>query len=211
MVEAEQKTRKMFELAMEQYSASVKALMFKQEPDFDIYAQDREINLLVVEVRKSLVEHFSVNPQDVSIGLTVLKVINDIERVGDYTKNLMDLSKEIPEGLPESPYCKRLKDLFPKVEGFFGQAERALFDGSEQDAQLVMNGHHEVNQTCKESLRQLLKDHEIDGPEATACALASRYFRRVSGHLKNVASAAVNPYSLIGYIQSTEVEFRDDD
>jgi phosphate uptake regulator len=49
------------------------------------------------------------------------------------------------------------------------------------------------------------------GADAIACALASRYFRRVAGHLKNVASAAVNPYSHIGYIQLKETEYKDDD
>lgn len=211
MAEVEQKTRKMFALARKQYSASVKALLEQKQPDFDLYAQDREINRLVVEIRKRLVEHFAVAGQDVGTGLVLLKVINDIERVGDYTKNLLDLAREIPGGLPENRYCRRLKELHPKVEGFFEKAERAIFDGSQEDARQVLDGAGEVNRTCKQSLRELLKDQEIHVPEAIACALASRYFRRVAGHLRNVASATVNPYSHIGYIQIKEAEFKDDD
>ena len=211
MAEVEEKTREMFKLAKSQFTASVQALLEQKEPDFDLYAKDREINHLVVEIRKRLVERFSVASQDVGTGLVLLKVINDIERVGDYTKNLLDLFKMIKNPLPESRYCQRLKDLFPKVEGFFEKAEKAIFDGSQEDARLVLDGAQEVNQVCKENLREMLKDEEICGSDAVACALASRYFRRVAGHLKNVASAAVNPYSHIGYIQIKEAEFKDDD
>lgn len=211
MAKVEEKTRQMFALAKTQYTASTRALLENKEPDFDLYAKDREINLMVVEIRKRLVEHFAVASQDVGTGLVLLKVINDIERVGDYTKNLLDLFQMIEKPLPESPYCRRLKELSPKIEGFFDKAERALFDGSQEDARQVMEGANQVNQTCKESLRELLKDDNMCGADAIACALAARYFRRVAGHLKNVASAAVNPYSHIGYIQIKEAEFKDDD
>lgn len=211
MAEVEEKTRKMFALAKTQYTASTRALLEQKEPDFDLYAQDREINRMVVEIRKRLVEHFSVVGQDVGTGLVLLKVINDIERVGDYTKNLLDLFQMIKKPLPENPYCLKLKDLFPKIEGFFEKAESAIFDGNQEDARHVMEGANQVNQVCKESLREMLKDEGICGSDAIACALASRYFRRVAGHLKNVASAAVNPYTHIGYMQIKEAEFKDDD
>jgi phosphate uptake regulator len=210
MAEVEEKTRRMFALARGQYSASVQALLEQKQPDFDLYAQDREINRMVVEIRKRLVEHFAVACQEAGTGLVLLKVINDIERVGDYAKNFMDLAKEIPGGLPQSRYCTRLKDLHPRVEGFFELAEKAVFDGSQEAARQVLDGALEVSRTCKQSLRELLKDQEIGAPEAIACALASRYLRRVAGHLKNVASTAVNPYSHIGYIQIKEAEFQND-
>jgi phosphate uptake regulator len=204
------KTRQMFALAKSQYTASTRALLEQKEPEFDLYAQDREINRMVIEIRKRLVEHFSVAGQDVGTGLVLLKVINDIERVGDYTKNLLDLFKMINKPLPESPYCQKLKELFPKIEGFFEKAESAIFDGNQEDARQVMESANQVNQVCKESLREMLKDDKICGADAVTCALASRYFRRVAGHLKNVASAAVNPYTHIGYIQIKEAEFKDD-
>ena len=210
MAEVEDKTRKMFALAHTQYTASTRALLEQKKPEFDLYAKDREINRMVGEIRKRLVEHFSVACQEAGTGLVLLKVINDIERVGDYTKNLLDLFQMIENPLPESPYCQRLKELSPKIEGFFEKAERAIFDGIQEDARQVMEGANEVNQVCKESLREMLKDDKMCGADAIACALASRYFRRVAWHLKNVASAAVNPYTHIGYIQIKEAEFKDD-
>ena len=101
--------------------------------------------------------------------------------------------------------------MFPNIEAFFEKAESAIFDGNQEAAREVMEGANQVNQVCKESLREMLKDEEMRGSDAIACALASRYFRRVAGHLKNVASAAVNPYTHIGYIQIKEAEFKDDD
>jgi len=53
-------------------------------------------------------------------------------------------------------------------------------------------------------VEDLMKDADIKVPEAIAHALTARYFKRVSSHLKNVASTAVNPFSHIGYMHPDE-------
>jgi len=199
--ESEKEIRTMIEKARSLFGASALALLSQKEVSFDLYARDREINDLVVDIRKKIVEHLSVTAcHNVGGELVFLKVINDIERVGDYSKNLLDLSKQLSEPLPESDYLAKLAEMFPTVEGFFKKAERALFDGVKEDARAVIKGHLEINQDCEGMVEALLKNKEIPAPEAIALALTARYFKRVSSHLKNVASTAVNPFPHIGYM-----------
>ena len=203
----EKEIHKMFKLANKLYKASSKALLEQRKVDFDLYAQDREINELVVDVRKKIVEHLSVSAcHNVGGELVFLKVINDIERVGDYSKNIMDLAKMLATPLSKSIYLKSFKEMRSQVKKFFPKAEKALFDGVEQDANDVIDGHHQINQDCEELLEKLMNDDTLKGPEAVALALTTRYFKRISSHLKNVASTAVNPYHHIGYMHPADAQ-----
>ena len=203
--ESEKEIRTMIEMARSLFRASALALLHQQEVSFDLYARDREINKLVVDIRKKIVEHLSVTAcHNVGGELVFLKVINDIERVGDYSKNLLDLAKQLSGPLPESNYHQQLVGMFPTVESFFKKAESALFDGVKEDARAVIKGHLEINQACEGIVEALLKDKQFPAPEAIALALTARYFKRVSSHLKNVASTAVNPFPHIGYMHPEE-------
>ncbi|MBW1871087.1 MAG: hypothetical protein JRJ19_03430 [Deltaproteobacteria bacterium] len=205
MVEAEEKIREMFELAKNIFSASSLAILEQRNVEFDLYARDREINELVVDIRKKIVEHLSISAcHNVGGELIFIKVTTDIERVGDYSKNLLDLAKLLPKPLINSRYYRKLKGIFPKVESFFDKAERALFDGSETDANDVIEGHLEINQACEEILASLLQDPKLSSHDAVAYALTARYFKRIPSHLKNVASTAVNPFSHIGFMNPEE-------
>jgi phosphate uptake regulator len=205
MTEAQDKIREMFKISREIFSASCLALLEGRAVGFDLYARDREINDLVVDIRKKIVEHLSISAcHNVGGELIFLKVINDIERVGDYSKNLMDLAKLLPAPLSAGRYHAQLSGMFPTVGGFFKKAEKALFDGAENDARAVIEGHLDVNRACEGIVEALLKDEEIRAPEAIALALTARYFKRVSSHLKNVASTAVNPFHHIGYMHPDE-------
>jgi len=205
MVEVEGLIRKMFGVAKNIFSASSMALLEQKELDFDLYARDREINDLVVDIRKKLVEHLNISTSH-SVGgeLVFLKVITDIERVGDYSKNILDLAKLLKEPFTQKAYYKILKDLLPLMESFFDKSEHALFDGAVDEATDVIQGHLKVNQVCEKLLEDLISDEEVKAPEGIALALTARYFKRVSSHLKNVASTAVNPFPHIGYMNPEE-------
>ncbi len=201
MVEVEKNTREMFRLAKNIYTASSMALLEQKDVEFDLYARDREINQLVVDIRKKIVEHLAISGSNNVAGeLVLVKVVNDIERVGDYSKNLLDLANLLPEPLTEGCYYGRLLAIFPKVEAFFALSESALFDGAEDAAKTVIDGHLAIVDDCKDLLLSLIQDPKLHSHEAIAFALTARYYKRVSSHLKNVASTAVNPYSHIGYM-----------
>jgi len=212
MVEAEEKIREMFKLAKKVFSASSLALLEQRDVEFDLYARDREINELMVDIRKKIVEHLSISAShNVGGELVLIKVTTDIERVGDYSKNLLDLAKLLPEPLTGSNYYEKLKGMFPKVDSFFDKAEKALFDGSETDANDVIEGHLEINQISEDILASLMQDPKLSSREAVAYALTARYFKRISSHLKNVASTAVNPFSHIGFMNPEEPVNQDKD
>ena len=207
MEEVEGHVREMFSLSKQLFEVSTQALLDQKTPAFDLYARDREINSLQVEIKEKIVQHLAVaGLKNVSGSLFFLEVTTDIERIGDYSKNIMDLVSRLPEPLPDSVYSKRLKELYPIVFGFFDKSELSLFEGDEEAATEVIAEHLKVIKGSRAILDELMVDENIRPPNAIAYALAARYFKRVSSHLKNVATTAVNPYSHIGYMGRPETK-----
>lgn len=212
MEEVEAEMNEMFDLAQKLFSASSMAILEEKKVDFDLYARDREINYRVVSIRKKIVEHLSVCQCHNIIGeLVFITLINDIERIGDYSKNLLDLSKSLRNPLSATRYRQKLIELQPVVESYFPKAANALFEGDSDQAYQVMDGHLTVAETCEGIISELLREHEIEVGEGIALALTSRWMKRVSSRLKTVASSAVNPFSLIGYREMPRVGVVDDD
>jgi phosphate uptake regulator len=201
MEKIEAKTRTMLHHSHEMFQASSRKLLERQKLDFDLYAMDRDINQLVVDVRKKLVEHLAIScvTGGVDAELIFFKVVVDVERIGDYSKNLLDLAKGYGKPLIDHPAFEELTQLFPIVEGFFDKTEKALFDSDQELAREVMDGHQNVNQRTEHVVEELLKNEDMSARDGIALALTARYFKRVSSHLKNVATTAVNPFHHIGY------------
>ena len=55
----------------------------------------RQINVTEIEIRRELVVHFSVHAGgDATEMLVFMNMVKDLERIGDYNKNVFDLAEE---------------------------------------------------------------------------------------------------------------------
>ena len=64
-----------------------------QERETELFARDRKINATEREVRRRLVEYLTITAKpDVASCLILMSVSKDAERVGDYIKNMYDVS-----------------------------------------------------------------------------------------------------------------------
>ncbi len=200
MTQVEDEIREMIELGRTLFEASSLALIEGREVAFDLYARDRKINAKVVDVRKKIVEHLAVAGSRNVVGeLVFITLINDVERIGDYSKNVLDLARSRGSEMAPNRYMEQLKALQPMIEGNFDKAAKALFDNNQELAHEVVDAHLQISETCEGIVKELLSDDSMDPRDGIALALASRYFKRISSHLKTIASSAVNPFSLIGY------------
>ena len=61
----------------------------------EVRRTDRQINVTEMEIRRELVVHFSVHAGgDATEMLVFMNMIKDLERIGDYNKNIFDLAEE---------------------------------------------------------------------------------------------------------------------
>ncbi|MFO8057875.1 MAG: PhoU domain-containing protein [bacterium] len=199
--------RSMYEQAQTVFDASCLALLEGKSIDFDIYARDRKINLLVVNTRKRVVEHLSVGEIKSPVGeLTFISLINNIERIGDHSKNLFDLYRRLHGPLYQDDYYPRIVTMRDYLTSAFSKTQKSLFEDDDKTAHEVMDGHLQMVKDYERMVTELFEDDNIETRQALAILIIIRSFKRVSAHLKTISSAAVNPFMLMGYRQMPEVE-----
>ena len=150
--------------------------------------------------------HLALAPrQSIAAGLALVSIVIDIERIGDLTKNIVDLALNHPGRLHCGPLEEDIRKIETTVKTMFTLLIEALPDGDEDKGKEVMAEHWWIARKSDEILNMLIKRSEPDlvCAEAVSTALYVRFLKRISAHLMNIASSIVNPFDRIG--------FRDDD
>lgn len=170
--------------------------------DLDIYAKDQLINAYQREVRRKVFTHLTIaSGRDLHAGLALVSVVVDIERIGDYTKNIVELALNHPARLK----CGRFEDTIRRIETtvktMFGLLLEALPENDEAKAREVMSEHWWIARRSDEIVDALIQkdEPELPGREAVTTALYVRYLKRVSAHLMDIASSVANPFDRIGF------------
>ena len=168
----------------------------------DIYARDREINSYERAVRRKILTHLTVSPKpDINLGLIVTAIVIDIERIGDLTKNIVELAAGSPQAFDGGELDEEITELEGIVEDMFVDIVPALERPDEELARNVLRNHERLAGRVELSLQLLRSSQALSGQAglAVTAALYLRYMKRVSAHLKNVATSVVNPYHRIGF------------
>lgn len=197
--EALKETEKMLLVAKNMFSFSLRVLMDKEKEKEDIYKIDRELNKLQRNVRRKILEHLSINPrQDVTSCLVLITIVIDIERIGDYSKNLIELSHKYPQRL-KGKYIERIREIEKDIEELFDGTINAFKNADIDLARKIMERHARIAVHCEKVVEDLVEDTEVSSRMGIICALLARYLKRVSAHLKNIASGVSNPFHRLGY------------
>lgn len=196
--EAVKEVEKMLVIAKDMFNFSLRVLMDKEKEKEDIYQIDQRLNELQINVRRKILEHLSITPkQDVTSCLILITIVIDIERIGDYSKNLIELSHAYPR--LEGKYIERIKRIEKEIAQLFDETINAFKDADIQLGKEVMERHARLAPLCEKIVEDLVEDARISSKMGIVCALLARYLKRVSAHLKNIASSVVNPFHRLGY------------
>lgn len=199
MKEAEETVIEMLNIAYDMFQYSMSVVIEKEKEKEDIYKIDQKLNQLQIKVRRDILEHLAINPaQDVIASLILTTIVIDIERIGDFSKNLIELSHKYPEPL-RGKYIEEIKVLEGKVQTNFKKLIDVFKDQNQELGSRVMEELVLVSKECHSMLEELVEDENINPKEGIIYALLIRYLKRVSVHIKNVASGFVNPFHRLGY------------
>ena len=166
--------------------------------------EDRKINGFQQNVRKKVVTHFSVSKNIDSLpnGLVLLNMVIDIERLGDYTKNILDMAIHYPEPLISEELLGDLKSIEDEVLSRFRKTVQSIKDQDNKLAEELLSTHQKFLALASDNVVHKCISGELtfkDNKEATVVPLYARYLKRVGSHLKNITTTIVNPYEYIGY------------
>jgi len=188
----------------EMYLAAMKSLREHDDSriDIDIYAKDQMINAYEREVRRNVLTHLTVaQGQNAHAGLALVSIVVDIERIGDYTKNIVALALQHPGRLKCGSFDADVKKMETTVQTMFNLMIEALPNGDSAKAKEIMSEHWWIAKRSDQIMDQLVGkgDESLSATEAVSTALYVRYLKRISAHLMNIASSVVNPFDRIGF------------
>ena len=164
----------------------------------DIAGEDEAINMGERMVRRLVAEHLTINPkQDLPSSLVLISIVHDVERIGDYTKGLIELSRFRPPDLKGGQYADKCAEIGEMIQPMIAQTLDAFRESNADLARKVMARHREVKVLTDDLVETALKDPE-SGREATFYCIGARILRRISAHLSNIVSGIANPFDLLG-------------
>ena len=169
----------------------------------EIRETDRQINATEVEIRRALLVHASVHGGiDTPEVLAFMNMIKDLERIGDYNKNIFDLAEE-GVSFTESPELDSILSLRDEVSSRISLMGEILSMRDEERARTYIERGDEMRKDFDRRVNELLHSTE-EAVTAVPRALLFRFLKRVSAHSSNVVSAVVMPVDQLDYYDESE-------
>ena len=149
-----------------------------------------------------MMTHLAVSgTDDLGSGLILISVVTDIERIGDYTKNIYDLSQFYTKKLNGHDLESDLFNVEEQVVSLFQNSIKAFKDQDLDLARQLMKDYKEsISKQSDKITNDIISGKlNMNGDTATAIAMYSRYLKRIGAHSRNLISSIVNPFERIGY------------
>ena len=199
-------SNEMLQLSHEMFTDSVNALRSgeKNKVIKSIKLRDEEINQYHRDIRKKVVTYYSVSKDvtNINSGLVLINMVVDIERVGDYTKNILDLAKYYPKKLRSEKISEDLRIIEQAVIERFQNTVKAVEEMDEIAAkELIKSYRSDLGKLSDNLVASSISGDLKIGEEhmASSMVLYARYLKRIGAHLKNITSVVINPFESIGY------------
>ena len=201
---------KMLKLSCEM-TATAGAIYFREPVEAGertrIYEKDIAVNMLERTIRKRVVTHVSThgNTPDLPYCLLLMSLVKDVERIGDYAKNVSEVVDIYSGELPDDDVLAELREIRTGVESALEAAGR-VFTESDRDTALGLLRKGKDYADRSDRLLSRIAQLEYDSGKTTALVLGARYYKRIGGHLLNVLSSVVMPLHKVDYYDEDEVK-----
>jgi phosphate uptake regulator len=199
---------KMMVLSNEIFTQAIKYLREGENRDTikALKKRDIEINTFQKDVRRKVVTHYAISQDidDLPNGLVLLNMVVDVERVGDYTKNILDLALNHPNTIKSEDFSDELHHVEQEVVARFSKTLEAIRTQDVEVAQSLMVSYKETLTGVSDDIVNGCISGKITlGNESKTVALAlyARYLKRIGAHLKNITTILINPFEAVGYKQ----------
>ena len=204
MDRAFQRSYDMLDLTYKMYLQAKEVLRNTEhaELEVDISDEDIEVNKYQREVRKDVFNHLVLTDgEQLSSGLVLVSIVIDLERIGDFTKNIVEIAQSHPQRLHGGKFEDDLIRIEDAVAENFCRTVEVFKNSDEQAARKLIKDFKWISKVSDESLMALVKqaDPSITSGSAAALALYFRSLKRINAHLRNVTTSVVNPFHRIGY------------
>ena len=204
MNRAYQRSFEMLDITQAMYEEAKESLRRREDSEIDlgIKETDKKVNSYEREVRRMVINHLAViGPVDLPSGLVLISIIIDIERIGDYAKNMVELALDHPGKLHGGEFEETISRIEEGLGDNFIQTKKCFKEADANFALELLEKYAWVNDACDEIVTDVVKerDKSIKPGDAAALVLYTRWLKRINSHLRNITTSVVNPVDRIGF------------
>ena len=169
----------------------------------EVRRTDRQINVTEIEIRRELLVHISVHgTADAGEMLVFMNMIKDLERIGDYNKNIFDLALEGVSfsGDEDLEQIIGFRDELSSRITLMGE----ILDTRDEDrARAYIERGDQLRREFDGLVNELV---HATAPALVAVprALLYRFLKRVAAHCANVVTAVVMPVDRLDYFDEDD-------
>jgi phosphate uptake regulator len=186
-------------------------IYFKMDPKPEgrtrIYKADVQVNKLERTVRKQVIAHLSITSNTASLPycLLLMSLVKDVERIGDYAKNLAEAPEFNNEPLPDDEIVAELREIRNGVEAAFAATAEVFISSDRERAVTLIREGRDLAHRCEALIVRIARSRYPAGLTA-ATVLGSRYYKRIGAHVLNILSSVVMPLHKLDYYDESEID-----
>ena len=167
-------------------------------------AMDREVNQIETRVRRDIYRYLALSKDhDLLSSLQLHDIVNEFERVGDYSKNIAELAEMVPAAADWGEYEEGMARARQQVLQMFDLTFQTVQGNDAATGRQCDELYRDVAQFCDDTIEKVFgqgdSSSEMVERRVLSLLLMSRYTKRVAAHLRNAVLTIVNPYHAIGY------------
>ena len=182
------------------FDAAANALLGGTDPSIirdDLWATDKRINHNERRIRRRLMTHAAIHGRtEFPVCLTLMSLVKDAERIGDFSKNIFDLAALGVGILPNSK--AGLAEMKDTTSRLLAKCRNVYEKQDEEGAQAFLMECDRLQTLCDERINEICRLTEGGGQVAVS-AMTYRYFKRVISHAMNIVTSVVMPLDRLDY------------
>jgi phosphate transport system protein len=193
----------MLDTAAEMFGYVVGILVYGEEnddPQGEVYDRDIRINHLEREIRRRVISRLAlkISRAEIPTALIFMNAVKDVERIGDYNKNLYEIISLQPKDIDRALYQEYLVGRSRTIEDLFARTLQSFSESDQEKARDVISRAKIFGKQAEQVIAEITRSY-LRTPDAVCLVLTIRFYTRIVAHMSNVATTVVMPVDLLDF------------
>lgn len=132
--------------------------------------------------------------RDLRLVSASLKVVTDIERIGDHVSDIAELYLRMNGNISEGEYEALLMTMMEEAKEMLREAVEAFVEGHEETAKAVIDRDDVVDDLfnqVKEKMMEAIRGQSLDADKVVDYLMVAKYLEKIGDHAVNIGEWAL--------------------
>ncbi len=144
--------------------------------------------------------------KDLRLVSASLKVVTDIERIGDHVSDIAELYLRMSGRVTDGRYEVLLTDMMEEAKNMLREAVEAFVEGSEEAAKEVIARDDVVDELfnqVKSKMMEAIRGQTLDADKVVDYLMVAKYLEKIGDHAVNIGEWAI--FRMTGDMQGVKL------